>query len=217
MMSNFANIFVMKKNSPYTAAMTGGGFLFEETDALLPLLQSEDSESLLKDEAVNNRLLHINSETARKRNINEIVRRYKAMPKSFWIDYSEMDEKDRRTANLFAILKTYKILFDFHVNVTMRRWNSIAKSVSIDDIMMEFNEISARDEFVDTWTETTKKKVASVYLSIIRKVKMMDNKNGLLPVSCNNFDYYLTHGEPWFLEACLLQPYQIESIKKTLL
>lgn len=69
-MSNFANIFVMKKNSPYTAAMTGGGFLFEETDALLPLLQSEDSESLLKDEAVNNRLLHINSETARKRNIN---------------------------------------------------------------------------------------------------------------------------------------------------
>lgn len=42
----------------------------------------------------------------------------------------------------------------------------------------------------------------------------MDNKNGLLPVSCNNFAYYLTHGEQWFLEACLLQPYQIESIKK---
>lgn len=207
----------MKKNSPYTAAMTGGGFLFEETDALLPLLQSEDSESLLKEEAVNNRLLHINSETARKRNINEIVRRYKAMPKTFWTDYSEMDENDRRIANLFAILKTYKILFDFHVNVTMRRWNSIAKSVSIDDIMMEFNEISARDEFVDTWAETTKKKVASAYLSILRKVKMMDNKNGLLPVSCNNFAYYLTHGEPWFLEACLLQPYQIESIKMTLL
>lgn len=205
------------KNSPYTAAMTGGGFLFEETNALLPLLQSEDSESLLKDEAVNNRLLHINSETARKRNINEIVRRYKAMPKTFWIDYFEMDENDRRIANLFAILKTYKILFDFHVNVTMRRWNSIAKSVSIDDIMMEFNEISARDEFVDSWAETTKKKVASAYLSILRKVKMMDNKNGLLPVSCNNFDYYLTHGEPWFLEACLLQPYQIESIKKRLL
>jgi hypothetical protein len=205
------------KNSPYTAAMTGGGFLFEETDVLLPLLQSEDSESLLKDEAVNNRLLHINSEKARKTNMREIVRRYEAMSKSFWIDYSEMDENDRRIANLFAILKTYKILFDFHVNVTMRRWNSIAKSVSIDDIMMEFNEISARDEFVDSWAETTKKKVASAYLSILRKVKMMDNKNGLLPVSCNNFDYYLTHGEPWFLEACLLQPYQIESIKKRLL
>lgn len=205
------------KNSPYTAAMTGGGFLFEETDVLLPLLQSEDSESLLKDEAVNNRLLHTNSEKARKTNMREIVRRYEAMPKSFWIDYSEMDENDRRIANLFAILKTYKILFDFHVNVTMRRWNSIAKSVSIDDIMMEFNEISARDEFVDSWAETTKKKVASAYLSILRKVKMMDNKNGLLPVSCNNFDYYLTHGEPWFLEACLLQPYQIESIKKSLL
>lgn len=207
----------MKNNSPYTAAMTGGGFLFEETDVLLPLLLSEDSESLLKDEAINNRLLHINSETARKRNINEIVRRYKAMPQSFWIDYSEMDENDRRVANLFTILKTYKLLFDFHVNVTMHRWNSISKSVTIDDIMLEFNEIAARDEFVDTWTETTKKKIASTYLSMLRKVRMMDSKNGLLPISCHNFEYYLIHGESWFLEACLLPPYQIESIKKALL
>lgn len=33
-----------KNNSPYTAALTGGGFLFEETLTLLPLLQAENSE-----------------------------------------------------------------------------------------------------------------------------------------------------------------------------
>lgn len=197
--------------------MTGGGFLFEETNVLLPLLQSADSKSLLKDEALNNRRLHINSEKARKTNMREIVRRYNTMPVSFWIDYQQMDENDRRVANLFVILKTYKILFDFHVNVTMKRWNSISKSVSPEDLMIVFNELSARDQFVDSWTETTKKKVASTYLSILRKIGMMNNKNRLSAVSCNNFEYYLTHGEPWFLDACLLQPYQIESIKKRLL
>ncbi len=207
----------MKKNSPYTAALTGGGFLLEETFILLPLLQSEDSDSLLKDEATNNRLLHINSETSRKRIIAEIVRRYKTMSTPFWSDYKEMDENDRRAANLLVILKTYKILFDFHISVTMKRWHSISKSVSLDDIMMEFNEISARDEFVDSWTEATKKKAASAYLSILRKANMMDNRNNLLSLSCNNYDYYMVHGESWFLEACLLQPYQIESIKKRLI
>ena len=32
-----------KIDSPYTASVTGGGFLFTETGILLPLLQSEDS------------------------------------------------------------------------------------------------------------------------------------------------------------------------------
>ena len=43
-------------NSPYSAAITGGGFLFEETDALLPLLKSPDRKALVKDELVNNRI-----------------------------------------------------------------------------------------------------------------------------------------------------------------
>ena len=184
---------------------------------LLPLLQSENSENLLKDEILNNRLLHIDSETSRKRNINEIVRRYKAMPESFWTDYQQMDQDDRVIALFFVILKTYKILFDFHVNVTIRRWNSIAKSVSYEDLMIEFNEVSARDEFVDSWSDATKKKVASVYLTILRKIGMLTLDGSLQPISCRNFSYYLIHTEPWFLEACLLQPYQIEQIKKSLL
>ena len=58
-----------KINSPYSAALTGGGFLYDETLKLLPLLQSPDRKALIKDEALNNRLRMLNSETARKRNI----------------------------------------------------------------------------------------------------------------------------------------------------
>lgn len=205
------------QNSPYTASITGGGFLFEETEALLPLLESEDCVNLLKDEAVNNRLLHINSETSRKRNISEITRRYKTMSSTFWDEYKQMEKDDRRIALFFVILKTYKILFDFHINVTLRRWNSSSKSVNHKDIMMEFNEISARDEFVDSWSEVTKKRVAGAYLTILRKVGILTIEETLKPLSSNNFAYYLIHGEPWFLQACLLQPFQIENIKKSLL
>ena len=204
-------------NSPYSAAITGGGFLYAETNALLPLLQSVERESLLKDEKLNNRLLKINAETSRYRAIVEIARRYDAMPPSFWVDYQSMNETDQQVALFFVILKTYKICFDFHVNVTMRKWNSISKTVLYDDIAMEFSEVAARDAFVDSWSDKTKRKVASAYLTILRKVGMLDNEDRLHPISSENLDYYIRIGEPWFLEACLLQPYQINNLKKQLL
>ena len=203
--------------SPYTAAITGGGFLFEETNLLLPLLQSDNRDVLLKDEAVNNRILQINAETSRKRNIVEIARRYDTMPVSFWEEYKEMEENDQKIALFFVILKTYKICFDFQIRVTMRKWNGIAKSLIREDLMMEFSEIAAKDEFVNTWSENTMRKVASTYLSILRKVGMLDNNSELHSVQANNMDYYIKIGEPWFLEACLLQPYQIDSIKQMMI
>lgn len=206
-----------KIKSPYTAAITGGGFLYEETCTLLPLLQSDNREELLKDEAINNRLLRINSETSRKRNIAEVSRRYDTMPAKFWLDFLEMQEEDQKVALFFVMLKTYKICFDFHINVTMRKWNSISKRVEHDDLMMEFNEIAAKDEFVDSWSEATKKRVASAYLTILRKINMIGQDNSLNPIKCDNWNYYIEMGDMWFLEACLLQPYQIENIKKTLL
>lgn len=206
-----------KIKSPYTAAITGGGFLYEETCILLPLLQSDNREDLLKDEALNNRLLHINSETSRKRNIAEISRRYDTMSPKFWLDFQEMDEDDQKVALFFVMLKTYKICFDFHINVTMRKWYSISKKVEHDDLMMEFNEIAAKDEFVDSWSEATKKRVASAYLTILRKINMIQSDNSLIAINCSNWQYYIEMGEIWFLEACLLQPYQIENIKKELL
>lgn len=206
----------MKINSPYTAAITGGGFLFNETIGLLPLLQSADREELLKDEQLNNHVLMINAETSRKRAIAEISRRYDAMPPVFWQDFLVMSSAEQPIALFLVLLKTYKILFDFHVNVTMRRWNSVAKSVNKDDVLMEFNEISARDAFVDSWSKATKDKVMSAYLSILRKIGMLDKTNRLQAPDCSNYPYYLQIGEPWFLEACLLQPYQIEKIRNGL-
>lgn len=208
---------IEKYKSPYTAALTGGGFLFEETLTLLPLLQAENNEELLREEAVNNRVLHINAETSRKRAISEIRRRYLTVSPYFWNDFKEMNECDKVIALFYVILKTYKICFDFHVNVTMRKWNSISKSIDKEDIMMEFNEISAKDAFVDSWSYSTKNKVAGAYLTILRKVGMLDKDNHLHSLNCNNYDYYLAKGEPWFLEACLLQPYEINEIKKSMI
>lgn len=203
-------------SSPYSAAITGGGFLFDETDALLPLLQSVDASSLLAEETLHNNVLHINAETSRKKAILEIRRRYASVPAGFWKDYQQLSRGDRMVALFYVILKTYKILFDFHVNVAMRKWNSVSRRLEPSDLTMEFYEIAARDPFVDSWSETTRRKVVGAYLTILRRVGMLNEDGTLRQLNASNFDYYLRIGEPWFLEAALLEPYQIEQIKKQL-
>src|SRR5574344_636497 len=120
----------MKKiNSPYTAAIIGGGFLFEEMDILLPLLQSEDRKTLLREETVNNNLLHINSETSRKRNISEIVRRY------FFRTIGRADKLGSGVRNMFKYSRYYgggKSMFEekdiFRISVSLDDLFNVAKS-----------------------------------------------------------------------------------------
>lgn len=207
-----------KFDSPYSAAFSGGGFLFTETDALLPLLQSPDSEALLKDEICYNRILQLNKESSRSRIVAELKRRYKAMPESFWNEYITMSESDRKAALLYVILKTYKIIFDFHINVTIPKWNSIARRVELADLMIELNDISARDEFVDSWSDATKKKLVSAYLTMLKRSGLSDENGDLSPLPIGNPEFYLNgEGEPWFLEAALMPAYQIEELKMSAL
>lgn len=205
--------------SPYTATITGCAFLYNEFMRILPLLMAPNSEEALKEEAVNNNLLQVNSQKARRTFINEFKRRYNAVPASFWTKMQALSEQGQRAALLYAILKTYRLLFDFHFNVTIKQWNSIERTLQKNDIMMEFNEISAHDEFVDSWTETTKKKCASQYLTILRQAGMLNEKTNelqALHLEASEYEYYIRSGEEWFLEACLLYPYEINDIKAKL-
>ena len=62
----------MKQNSPYTATITGCGFLYYEFLRILPLLMSKDSTRLLKEEIDNNLLFQVNSQKARLRFLAEM-------------------------------------------------------------------------------------------------------------------------------------------------
>lgn len=200
-------------NSPYSAAFTGGGFLLEETLNLLPLLLSKERKSLLDDEKINNRILHMNAEKSRIRTMAEIERRFDSLPSSFWGDFKSMSSYDQNISNLYVLAKTYRIIFDFLFNVVIKKWHSTDRKLKKQDLLTELNEISAKDPFVDSWSEATKGKVASAFITILRKAGLVDKDDNLQQIQPTNPEYYKNIGETWFLEACLWAPYQIEKVK----
>lgn len=210
----------MKNNSPYSAALTGCTFMYYEMNRCLPLLMDADADELLRQEVEQNNLLMVNSLTSRKRFVVEFKRRYNAVPREFWNWYLTLEEPAQRAALLYVMLKTYKLVYDFHNSVTKQKYLSVTKELTPADLNVQFYEIASRDEFVNSWSDLTRKKCIGAYLTILRQVGMLDAKTNILSpirLKAEDYVYYIRVGDIWFLEACLLQQYEIETVKRALL
>lgn len=208
-----------KKNSPYNAAFTSCSYLKTEFNAILPLLQSPDSAALLKQEAIDRQYTRINNEASAKKILTEFRRRYESVPPTFWTWYEGLEEDAQRAALLYAIIKTYRLIFDFHIHVTLKKWNSVDHTLVKDDLIMEFLDISSQDEFVDSWTAQTKDKLMKAYLTILRQADMLDKKtHELKPIRLmpSDYKYYVETGDTWFLDACLLTPMEKNEVLNSL-
>lgn len=200
----------------YTAAMTGCSFMHNEMKAMLPLLLSPDADTLLKKEISENNILLIKSESSRKKAVLEFKRRFNAVPREFWEWLATVSESTQLWAMFFVNLKTYRIFFDFQVNVVLNNWNGISRTVTYNDILSEFYQISASNAFVDSWSKETKDRITSSFITLLRKVGLLDAKTSELrspQVNEEEFAYFLKINEAWFLDACLLEPYVINRIK----
>lgn len=204
-------------NSPYSAAFTAATMAFYETNAALPYLLEDDSKETLTKLREDADILKIQSFQSRKKVVTEIIKRYKSVPKDFWTRYITLPEDEQRVALFYVLMKTYRLVFDFHINVTLEKYNSANQTLSLSDLQMELSEISGRDEFVDSWTDTTKERISAHYMAMLRQAGMLTEKTNEIKrpeLSKEAYVYYAQIGEEWFLQACMLPLYEIENIKK---
>lgn len=207
----------MKKTSPYNASFTSASMVFYETNAVIPYLLQDDSRETIKKLVEDASILKIQSMSARRKTVSEIVKRYKTMPQSFWESYLNLSEQAKKLDLFFVILKTYKLLFDFQINYLLDKYNSASPVFSSEEVLILLNEIAANDELVDGWTDETKKKVVSVYQVMLKQIGFLKATGGeiaRLDIDKELFVRYIKLGEDWFLQACLLPLYEIDNIKR---
>lgn len=199
----------------YSAAFTAGALLYTETNALLGILLSNNSEQLIAEEIKNNQLIQINSEASRKRVLQEIVKRFQNVSIDLWRQYEYMPENEMKLVLFYSCLKSYRLIFDFHFEVTLKRQNIGADHADNYFYRMKLDEIGMNDPEVDTWTEHTKTKTITVYQRILREAGLI--KEGKLSPVDASIDFWIFFGrnrENWFLDACLLNPTRKNEVLK---
>ncbi len=206
----------LAKNSPYSASFTAAALMHGEMNAVLPYLLKDCSSETVKMIENSVEILPIKSASARERVTLEMVKRFKSVPLSFWMDYQTFPELQQKLALFYVILKTYRLLYEFQLNVAVKRYNSANNHLETDDLFMEFYNIASRDPFVDSWTENTKRKAVQSYLAMLRQVGLLNAETGALQrvdISQEAFIPFVQLGELWFLQACFIPAYEIETIK----
>lgn len=191
--------------------------LFSEMNVAVKMLLENDSPETVKLLKTDANYIQIKAAKSRERVTAEFVRRFRAVPKSFWERYITLGESEQRLALMYVILKTYQILFEFQINLVIPKYNSPDRVLTKNDVNMALNEIASKDEFVDSWSAETRDRASSQYLTMLRQAGLINDATKELQepnLPDEAFLYYIRIGEVWFLQACLLPGYKIEQLKQ---
>lgn len=190
----------MKK---YDANFTAGGILFNEFTALDNMLLSEKFEERIAIEEEENNVMGVATNSARKRIISEIKRRYNMTPNDFWVYFFGWNENEQKLALFYLCLKTYPLIFDIHFEVTLKKFR-LGVPLDTYSIQMQIDEIASSDEDVATWSDSTYKKINVQYRKALRDVGLWNGERLLEATNASSqfWNYFKDHQEGWFLSAC---------------
>ena len=94
----------MSNKTKYDANFTAGGILFNEFTAMEDMLLSEKFDERISIEEEENNVMGVATNSARKRIISEIKRRYNVAPNDFWIHFFGWNENEQKLALFYLHL-----------------------------------------------------------------------------------------------------------------
>lgn len=191
-------------NKKYSASFTASALLYEEFVRTQEILCLDDFGSLMDAEVEENKWLGIKTRAARLRVVREMKKRHQQALPEFWPVFCNQGEAEQRLMLFFLCLKTYGLMLDFHIEVTLKHWKTLSDKLEVFDLQMRLDEIASMDPEVQDWSELTKQKTITVYLRTLKEAGLYKNNQLVRPpqVGSDFWDYFIKNGEAWFPGAC---------------
>jgi len=201
-----------QQSATYLVSFTAGGLLHEETISL-SLYYKDDKIESISEQIVNNSLMKTNSQASRQRMIQEIKKRYLSVGENFYGHFDQFTIVEQKLIIFYSCMKTYKILFDFMLDVIIEKWLSMDLEVDIDDVERFLDKKSNVQNDIDGWSSQTRRKIITVLIRMLNEVGMLEN-NTLVQIEAPDefWRMFVANNDSWFLEAVLLSKEQRENI-----
>jgi len=200
------------QNPTYLVSFTAGGLLHEETISLSPYYNDDKIESI-SEQIANNSLMKTNSQASRQRMIQEIKKRYLAVGEKFYGNFDQFTIVEQKLIIFYSCMKTYKILFDFMLDVIIEKWLSMDLEVDINDVERFLDKKSNVQNDIEDWSSQTRRKIITVLVRMLNEVGMLEN-NTLVQIEAPDefWRMFVASNDSWFLEMGLLSKEQREKI-----
>lgn len=172
----------MIQDSIHTSPYKGSGqitreqFLFYEMRTTAKLLSSGLSDKEIIEKIIQENLFQYPTEKSVKQMARICVERLKCLQSDDLVSaIAFSDSVSAKQICLFAMMKKYRIVWDFMITVVGEKYKQRDYSFSRSDIRAFFLRLQEQDEYVASWSDNTIKKMESVISRLLIENEYIDN------------------------------------------
>lgn len=164
--------------SPYhgSGQLTRQQFLFYEMRTTAKLMDSGLSDYETIEQITSNNLYQYPTEKTIKQIAQGCVLRLHALENQSLVSaIANLDTDTAKQVCLYAMMKQYRLIWDFMITVIGRKYQQQDYSFSRRDINVFFMQLQEQDDLVASWSESTIKKIGSVITRILIENEYISN------------------------------------------
>jgi len=165
----------------YSSVLTGASFMLYEFKQVIMLKEQGHSDQEIRQKVVTDNLFQYEKISSLKRGLPSILRRVNTLDETLRKLVIEESFEFGKFINLYAIMKTDRLFFEFMNEVIHEKLQANDYSFEKKDLNTYFTVKAEQDENIASWTEATVQKLKQVYVKILLETGLIkDKKSGEL-------------------------------------
>ena len=172
------SVTALYDDSPYKGSgnLTREQFLFYEMRTTAKLMETGIDDAQIIKRIIADNLFQFPTEKSIKKMASVCVKRLHLLEdQSLIAAIADMDSYTAKQICLYAMMKQYRIVWDFMITVIGMKYRQQDYTFSRRDINIFFMRLQEQDDTVASWSEDTVKKIESVISRILIENEYIDN------------------------------------------
>ena len=168
--------------SPYkgSGSLTRAQFLFYEMRTTARLMLEGLSDQEIKQRVISENLYQYPTEKSLNQMVRVCLHRLHGLEDNTLISaVANMDAVTAKQICLYAMMREYRLIWDFMVNVIGTKYRQQDSTYSRRDINVFLMQLQEQDDYVASWSEATCKKISSVLSRILIENEYIDDGKAL--------------------------------------
>lgn len=195
----------MVRELEYSSSLTGASFLFYELKQVVALKAKELNDKEIKKRVTEDNLFQYKYASSIKRSLPAVLRRVNALDETLFQMVIEEPLVTGKIINLYAIMKTDRLFFEFMNEVIREKYESNSLLIEKKDLNLYFTVKAEQDKKVAGFTEKTIAKLKQVFYKVLFESGVLkDKKTGeisRLLIDEDLQDYIIRIGDGQFVKA----------------
>lgn len=160
----------------YSSVLTGAAFMFYEFKQVATLKDQGLTDQEIRKKVVEENLFQHAKISSLQRGLPSILRRVNVLDDELRRMVIEDSVEVGKAINLYAIMKTDRLFFEFIQEVIQEKFQINNYSFEKKDLNMYFTVKAEESKNISEWTDATVQKLKQVYIKILLDTGMLKDK-----------------------------------------